>query len=273
MNDKTKHLCPIDGSPMEEAFKGTVLGKHHVNYLRCSRCLLLQPESPHWLEEAYSSAIARTDVGLVSRNRQNWEVLRPLLHRIFPPEAKFLDVGGGYGLLCRGLRDEGFDCFTTDQFCQNLYAKDFEPGQGFTADALFAFEVMEHIANPLEFVRNAFCTYGCKTLIFSTLTHASNEVPAMDWWYYAFETGQHISLYHERSLQALAAQLGVELWSLNEGWHILSDRLPTGTDRFLLRPGIPAKLYSLWVKRRRRRFSRLQEDYATIKDDLKSGYD
>ncbi|WP_411826370.1 class I SAM-dependent methyltransferase [Luteolibacter sp. AS25] len=269
MKNTTQAICPIDGSPMEEAFDATILGKYCVSYFRCPRCLLLQPETPHWLEEAYSSAIARTDVGLVSRNRQNWEILRPILHRIFQPDAKFLDIGGGYGLLCRGLRDEGFDCYTTDQFCQNLYAQDFEPREGFKADALFAFEVLEHIANPLEFIKDAFSTYGCRTLIFSTLTHASEEVPAMDWWYYAFETGQHVSLYHEKSLQTLASILDVNLWNLSEGWHILTDKQPTGLDRFLLRPGILMKLYSPWVKRKRRRFSRLQEDYDMIKKDLK----
>lgn len=254
---------------MTEAFEGIVLGKHKADYMRCPKCLLIQAHDPHWLDEAYSSAIAKTDVGLIWRNRQNWMTLRPILHRLFPESARFLDVGGGYGMLCRGLRDDGFDCYTTDRYCDNIYAPDFEPGEGFTAHALLAFEVMEHIENPLEFVRKSFDKYRCKTLIFSTLTHGSADIPPMDWWYYAFETGQHVSLYHEKSLEQLATELGVTLWSLNEGWHIITDQRLDYLDRLLLRPGLPSRIYSKLVDRKRRSMSKLQADYEMVKTDVK----
>ncbi|MDM9385349.1 methyltransferase domain-containing protein [Chlorogloeopsis sp. ULAP01] len=87
---------------------------------------------------------------------------------MFNGKGKFLDVSGGYGLLTRLMRDIGFDCYTTDKYCQNLFAKAFEPTDKFEADALFAFEVLEHIENPLKFLSKIFMKSGCKTLIFST---------------------------------------------------------------------------------------------------------
>ena len=269
MSQHTEFACPIDRSPMQKIFQATILGKYPAVYFRCPSCRLMQPHPPVWLAESYSAAIAKTDVGLIARNRNNWKRLEPLLHHMFPTDAKFLDVGGGYGLLCRGLRDDGYDCYTTDQYCQNLYAPDFEPGPDFKADALLAFEVMEHIANPYDFVSSAFERYGCKTLIFSTLTHQGEEIPPMDWWYYAFETGQHVSLYHQNSLQMLAKQLGVELWSLSDGLHVLSDRVPKGVSRHFLKPNRLGSVYGYYVSRSRRGLSKLQSDYETTKASVR----
>lgn len=254
---------------MVAVLQATVLNRHEVTYHQCSVCGFLSPEEPHWLEEAYSEAIASTDVGLVYRNRFNWRRVEPVLALMFGAESKFLDVGGGYGLLCRGLRDDGFDCYTTDEYCQNLFAKEFEPGPGFQADALLAFEVMEHITDPLRFVREAFEKYGCKTLIFSTLTHDGEGPPPLDWWYYAFETGQHVSLYHRKSLEALAAQLGVELWSLSDEFHVLSDRLPSPLVQRLLKFRKVFAVYSRIARRQLIGRSKLEGDYERAKAALK----
>lgn len=267
-NRQAEMKCPIDGAAMERMFEHAVLGRHRVEYFRCPSCRLLQPRDPHWLEEAYSDAIARTDVGLVDRNRTNWRRIEPLLHHLFPKAARFLDIGGGYGLLCRGMRDDGFDCYTTDPYCENLFAKDFEPGPGFQADALLAFEVMEHLTDPLTHVREAFQRYGCRTLVFSTLVHDGADTPPLDWWYYAFETGQHVSLYHRESLEELARQLGVKLWSLTDDLHMLSDRPLPVKSGILFRPGKISALYSAWVRRSRRGDSKLESDYQRAKGAL-----
>lgn len=60
--------CKICDSPLTQAFKTLVLGKHEATYNYCEECGFLSAENPHWLEEAYSSAIASTDTGLVARN-------------------------------------------------------------------------------------------------------------------------------------------------------------------------------------------------------------
>ena len=35
-----------------------ILSKHRVQFFRCTGCGFIQTEEPHWLEEAYSQAIA-----------------------------------------------------------------------------------------------------------------------------------------------------------------------------------------------------------------------
>jgi hypothetical protein len=35
----------------------------------------------------------------------------------------FVDIGGGYGLLTRLMRDRGFDFYWKDPHCENIFAK------------------------------------------------------------------------------------------------------------------------------------------------------
>jgi hypothetical protein len=69
-----------------------------------------------------------------------------------------------------------------------LFAKSFEPDAGFKAEAIFAFEVLEHIEAPMQFLSEMFEAYGCRTIMFSTLVF-TQKVPPSDWWYYSFEGG------------------------------------------------------------------------------------
>jgi hypothetical protein len=201
-----------------------VLGKYPVQYLYSAESGLLTTEEAYWLEEAYSSAIASTDTGLVQRNIDNAQALEPVIHLLGLDNGKVLDLAGGYGLLTRLLRDRGFDCYTTDQYCKNIMAEGFEPGSDFKADLLFAFEVLEHLKDPLAFLRQGFDRFACRSIIFSTLTF-DGEIPGVDWWYYAFETGQHISFYQPRTLELMASKLGcnylklraLRKWTISNG--------------------------------------------------------
>lgn len=227
-------VCPITGAETRLVFQHQVLHRHDVRYYYCEESGLLRTEAPHWKEEAYRAAIADSDTGLVMRNLQNARFLTPLLEFTFSRQARFLDVAGGYGLLTRLLRDAGFDCHTSDPWCQNLFAQGFEPGPGFRADALFAFEVLEHVEDPLAFLREQFEKYQCRFLVFSTLTF-SGAPPAPDWWYYAFHSGQHITFYQPRTLALLAEKLGCLYHPVNAGLHVFSPGpLPWAT-RCLLR--------------------------------------
>lgn len=258
------NTCPVSGETMERAFAATVLRKHRVNYYFCRGCGFLNTEKPYWLEEAYQDAIADTDTGLVQRNLSNRSALEPILQCLFGGQGKFLDVAGGYGLLARLLRDIGFDCYTTDPYCENLFAKAFEPGEGFAADALFAFEALEHIEDPKRFVSDLFTTYGCKTLIFSTCTF-SGDVPMKDWWYYSFETGQHISFYQPKTLASIAESLGTTYYAVNPNLHIITDMGLRKSHRiFLFHPGI-RKFYAFFVRRSRMGLSKTWNDHLLMK--------
>jgi hypothetical protein len=256
---------------MAPAFRAVLLRKHEVQYFRCASCGLLKTEKPHWLAEAYTSAIADTDTGLVARNLGNRALLEPVLHRLFGGGGRFLDLAGGHGLLTRLLRDVGIDCYTTDPYCENLFAKGFEPRDGFRADALFAFEVLEHLEDPLTFLREAFRRYGSRTLFFSTL-HYGEEVPPLDWWYYGFDSGTHITFYQLRTLARLAQAVGLGYHQLG-GLHLFTDRTLSAADRLLLDHARVRRLYAARVRRRRRAASFTWADHLAAVERLRATRD
>jgi SAM-dependent methyltransferase len=218
---------------MQRVFSATVLGRYEVKYYFSEESGLLQTESPYWLDEAYESAIAATDTGLVRRNISNCRNLRTLFPLLGPTDPTIVDLGGGYGLLTRLLRDEGYNCLTSDPMCSNLFATSFEPDEDTRADLLLAFEVFEHIPNPLEFVRENFRRYKCRNLILSTLPFCG-KIPEVNWWYYSFETGQHITFYQTRSLALIADQLGCFYFHIAPDLHLITEMPLPWIWRFVL---------------------------------------
>jgi len=253
---------------MIPAFSETVLGKHRVQYYYCEECCLLKTEAPYWLDEAYQT-IGDTDTGLVGRNIANSKMAEVILELLSIAKGKFVDVAGGYGLLTRLMRDKGFDCYTTDKYFQNLFAISFEPTVDFKADALFAFEVLEHIEDPLIFLKTIFNQYGCKTLIFSTLTFA-NTIPSRDWWYYSFEAGQHITFYQQSTLSLLAKRLECKYWMVNPSLHIFTDIDISHIRRLMFFNKYFRMLYSIYIRLRRKGLSKTWDDHLQMKNLLKN---
>lgn len=216
--------CTVCGTAMHSVFNAQLLRKYEVNYQQCSGCGLLQTEEPYWLDEAYSDAIAVADTGLVMRNFSIASKLVVLLYLAFDKRGTYLDIAGGYGMLTRLMRDYGFDYYWEDKYCQNLLARGFEVDKstnGFSA--LTAFEVLEHLPNPVEFIEDAMARHGSRTLIFSTELYTGNEPPPKEWWYYTFKTGQHISFYRRSTLEYVSRRLGLNFYSLR-GIHIITDK-------------------------------------------------
>ncbi|MDD5175194.1 MAG: class I SAM-dependent methyltransferase [Sterolibacterium sp.] len=245
---------------MTEAFKATVLRKYDVVYFRCSECGLLQTEDAYWLDEAYADPIAAADTGLIQRNLSIAAKLSALLYFCCEPKGAYLDVAGGYGMLVRLMRDIGFDFYWEDKHCENLLARGFESDKaGRKYSALSAFEVLEHVHDPAAFVSELMAYHGVRTLIFSTQTYA-DDVPPKDWWYYAFETGQHISFYQPGTLARVATRLGLGFLSAN-GLHIFTDR----TERFHhLRLLTGSLAYPAAVYARFRLGSRIMTDHTML---------
>lgn len=264
-----KIQCPISDKLMEAAFSETVLSKYKVTYYYCEDCGLLKTENPYWLDESYENAIADTDTGLVSRNISNRLFLVPILQYLFKSKGKFLDVAGGYGLLTRLLRDVGIDCYSTDKYCQNLFAKAFQPLDGFKADALFAFEVLEHVTDPYQFVKDIFDKYDCKTLIFTTTTF-KHDIPPKDWWYYSFETGQHVTFYQPRTLGRLAERLDCKYYMFNQDLHIITNREFSKFDSFLILNKYFRRIYSCYVFWKQKKKSMTWADSQKVYESLKN---
>jgi hypothetical protein len=227
----------------------------------------LQTDTPHWLDEAYSKAIADTDTGLLQRNLEHARFLNLLLQTAFDPAGRFVDVAGGWGVLVRLLRDRGFDSYRSDKYCANLFAPGHEPFEGLKADALFAFEVLEHVVDPVAFVEGEFARYGCRSMVLSTLTF-SGPAPAPGWWYYSPETGQHISFYQPQTLARLAARLGCEYTRIHDGLHLLMAHPLPPLLRRALRSRRVRRALEAWAWRRRRRPALTWADHEKAKRSL-----
>lgn len=216
--------CHICSEPCVSHFKTLVLKRHNVEYFKCTSCGFIQTEDPYWLSEAYESAITDLDIGLVSRNLYYSDILEGFFNRgLFNEKEIFLDYAGGYGLFVRLMRDKGINFFRQDVYCQNIFAEHFDlndlpEGQRF--EMITAFEVFEHLVNPLEGVKKML-TYS-DTIVFSTELQPEVDPTPDTWWYFVPETGQHISLYSLQSLQTIANREGLNFYSNKFNLHIFS---------------------------------------------------
>jgi hypothetical protein len=216
----------ITGGDVEVCFTGKVLNKYDVTYYRCLDTGFIQTEEPYWLEEAYSSAITKLDIGLVGRNEIMREKLGPILSSFFNASSKFLDYAGGYGLFTRMMRDIGFDFYHTDIYCQNLFAEYFDLidlPERTKFELITAFEVFEHLPNPVTELEQMI-KYA-DSIFFSTMLQPNIELKSLeDWWYFIPETGQHVALYTEKSLVFLADKFGYHFYTDGIGTHLFTKK-------------------------------------------------
>jgi hypothetical protein len=215
--------CPLCQSGREKTFTATVLKRHTVEYFYCNSCGLLQTQEPFWLAEAYTDAIAVADTGLLARNQGLARKLSALLYFCFDKHGQYVDTAGGYGVLTRLMRDMGFDFYWHDDYCINLFARGFEAEKATEKIcAVTAFEVLEHVQDPLGFVRRCLTQHSTSTIILSTELFTGSPPASSDWWYYTLDTGQHISFYQRRTLDLMAKKLSLHLYS-HGNIHLLTD--------------------------------------------------
>jgi 2-polyprenyl-3-methyl-5-hydroxy-6-metoxy-1,4-benzoquinol methylase len=219
--------CKICSQITENIFSKKVLMKYDVSYFRCSRCFFIQTEEPYWLEEAYQlGAIGALDVGIISRNWMSVNKTKIILKKLWANFDDFcaVDFGGGNGMFVRMMRDLGFKFYLQDLYAENLYARYFQITDlplNTKYNILTAFEVLEHLPNPVEEIKKMFNLSDI--LLFSTELQPSNEISEIEkWWYIVPEGGQHISFYNKLTFQQIESLLNVNYYTDNNNLHILS---------------------------------------------------
>lgn len=227
MNDTPSDTCRVCGGASRFAFSQLVLGRP-VRYHDCPTCGYIQTETPYWLEEAYSRAINPVDTGIMTRNQLNVGRVFMTLLALGKTRGKVIDHAGGYGILVRMLRDIGVEARWRDKYCENLLAGGFESTDP-DCDLLTAFEVFEHLVDPLQELTEMLAQ--APSVLLSTDLVTTAETPPPDWWYYGPEHGQHVGFYRPGTLQWMADRLGCQHASNGTTLHLFSRHPIPGTWR------------------------------------------
>jgi Methyltransferase domain len=253
-------FCNICSHPSILFDKAKVLNKYDVQYFQCTACGFVQTEESYWLNESYSDAITKSDLGLIARNLNLSRISKLMIILFFNQDAKFIDYGGGYGMLVRMMRDFGFDFYRSDKFCDNLFA------YGFDADVkgadqyelLTAFEVFEHLPDPLGDLEKMLSF--SKNILFSTLLIPASQPKPNRWWYYGLEHGQHISLFTPEALRFIADKFNLKLYSNGSSLHLLTEKKINPLLFSLVSRGKIAQMLHIYFNRK----SLLPKDYQLL---------
>ena len=257
-----------------EFARDQVLGHQPVTYLRCETCGAVQADAPTWLEEAYSDAIAKLDIGLLDRCQILANVTAMVLRSERLRGGSFLDWAGGYGTLTRLMRDRGFDFAHSDPFASNIFAEGHErpsdaegPGPDVERyDLVTAFEVLEHLEDPVAAL--APLARSTDLLLMTTQVLPDPAPRPGEWDYYALETGQHITFYTGSSLEHLARRLGFDGVVTSNLVHLFHRGKVSATTRALVRrPGVAYGLGQL-AALPDRRHSLMMRDYERVSTSL-----
>jgi hypothetical protein len=235
--------CRLCSGPTQPAFRAKVLGKHEVAYHECSECDSLQTDAPFWLAEAYTSNhLSCFDTGAVARNLFCQAYVYTIAGALrFSPTATVLDFGGGNGLLCRLLRDIGFNARRLDTFAVNDFCQLFDDDGG-DYDIVCAFEVVEHFADPAKSLADIFGR-AKKLIIIGTEVYAKQ---GRGWWYLNPAAGQHVFFYSPGAMKYIAKRFCFQYYPIG-GLHLFSKRPLTNTEGLILNCAL-SKAAQKWVR-------------------------
>lgn len=228
--------CPVCGSELSHFDTATVMSSYEAVYHRCGACGLVATLETPWLEEAYKNAIHDADVGLLRRARRSRLLTSAVLRFEGLRHGSFLDWAAGYGVFTQEMREHGFDFWQHDDYAEAVMARDYADDGRQRYDLVTAFEVVEHLADPVRELE-AVASRTDRVLL-STCLLPEPAPKVADWWYYLPEVGQHITFHTTTSLRLVAEALGFQLTSNGVNWHLLHREPIDLRTRALLSAGV-----------------------------------
>ncbi|MBC7383803.1 MAG: hypothetical protein H7296_12560, partial [Bacteroidia bacterium] len=115
----------------------------------------------------------------------------------------------------------GFDYYWTDKYAQNIISKGFENSEEKIYQCVTAFELFEHMVNPVEEMEKILI--HSDNIIFSTVL-TGNKIPDLNWWYYGFNHGQHVALFTSESLRILGAKFDLNFYTNGANFHMFTKK-------------------------------------------------
>lgn len=257
--------CKLCDAPTDAFGRQPILGRHDGEYRRCRQCGYVYVLDPHWLDEAYSSAIAALDTGIAARNAWLADATCALLGLALKPVRSAIDYGGGSGLLVRLMRDRGHDFHWFDAYSPNLLARGFEADLTRRYDLATAFELVEHLPEPIAGFETLHRLAPALLVSTELLPDPAPPPTPGSWWYYAPEAGQHIGFFTERALRVVAERLGLVLSTNGRNLHLLApERVSPALLRALRKPR-----GARWLSIAGRRKSLAHADAALLEQRLR----
>lgn len=258
--------CLICESPTASFGRQVILGRHDGEYRRCGACGFVFVANPHWLPEAYASAITALDTGIVARNLWLADATCALLGRALKSVRTAVDFGGGSGMLVRLMRDRGHNFHWHDAYSPNLLAIGFEADLSQRYDLATAFELVEHLPAPMEGFKTLHRLAPALLISTELLPDPAPPPSPGAWWYYAPEAGQHIGFFTERALRVVAERLGLKLSTNGRNLHVLA---PDAVSPALLRM-VRKPRGARWLAGAGRRHSLAHADAALLLQRLRA---
>ena len=195
-----------------------------ISYYACRNCNFVFTNAfDHWTSEQWREHVYNDDYLLADppffseRPARNAQLIAGLFHRELPA-LSILDVGGGNGQMSEQLRTCGVDVQSHDP----IFGNSAMPRDG-CFDLITSFEVIEHVTHErqLEWMHSVTSLLGKSSFArFLLSTEGRQPHLSVDWWYICPRNG-HISIHSPRSLEILAARIGMDVVSINPSMHLL----------------------------------------------------
>lgn len=232
--------CRLCGGATDFVFCKRMIARHDVSFFRCRVCGSLQTEKPTWLDEAYAQDFL--DTGAAQRVLHCAALIDGVMRLMGYRTA--LDFGGGSGLLCRLLRDAGWDAAWYDQYAAPGYAAGFPGSPDDFHDLVTAIEVIEHFPDPRADLEKLFAGKPRALLFMTEIYTGQGE----DWSYLAPEEGQHVFFYSPDSLRRIGERFGYHLL-ICRGFILFLRDAPTAFQRWVLTSVLRHRVVK-WMKLR-----------------------